>query len=89
MVRIAGQWREPEVLEHGRAWRRRAEVLDRDRVAFVADPLPPPERDGRRRHLCAPLKQQGCPQQGLAGTKQGQISKVGALCKLSPKAHGY
>src|SRR6266536_1960032 len=36
-----------ELLEHGRARRRRAEVPDRDRVAVVADPALPAEPDSR------------------------------------------
>src|SRR5207247_6631368 len=36
-----------ELLEHGASRGGGAEVLDRDRVALVADPLPPAERNAR------------------------------------------
>src|SRR6266542_5437639 len=55
-----------ELLEHRVSRRRGAEVLDRDRVAVVADPLPPAERHAglyrdpclhvRRYHLVAILR---------------------------------
>src|SRR5438309_2662307 len=57
---------EAEPLEHGRTGSGRAEALERDRVAVVADPLPPAEGDTRldrdprphvrRQHLVAVVR---------------------------------